>query len=178
MFVCVCVRLFEWSVLILLFFARNHPYLYPWYTYKTHQYVYAFTKTVWLNAQVGYTNAHTPNWLRHGASMVTNGSVYNMVSFWFIIFPVQPFIECKHLSDVNNKHFCVLFHWMCRSFASSKWMASFCCFVSSSLPFPILLIRRIPLLPVKNFTKHKCHCCCLIKEIIHWNSWKLAISLN
>lgn len=43
------------------------------------------------------------------SSIATNGSVYNMVSFRFTIFLVQPFIEWKHFSNVNNKHFWMYF---------------------------------------------------------------------
>lgn len=149
-----------------------------------HIYIYVIriTKTLAQCSGWIHKHTHTPNWLRHGASMVTNGSVYNMVSFWFIIFPVQPFIECKHLSDVNNKHFCVLFHGFASLLpAKNEWPLPFALCLSVSHSFALFFSFTAsprPTFAGEKFCQTKCHCCCLITEIIYWIKWKLAISLN
>lgn len=61
----------------------------------------------------------TENWL-YNASMATNGSVYNMVSFWFVILLVQPFIEGKHLNLMSIASIFVYFFIL----QFSQWIES------------------------------------------------------
>lgn len=67
---------------------------------------------------------HCANWVPKidyiFASMATNGSVYNMVSFWFVILLVQPFIEGKHLNLMSIASIFVYFFIL----KFSQWIES------------------------------------------------------